>query len=225
MAPHPRVDDGFDGVAPFYDALSRLVFGNSLRNAQAHWLHQVPEGAAILVFGGGTGWLLSRILTDCKPRKVIYIDASPVMISLSRKKVNNDSRVDFRVGTQTALLANDRVDILFTPFILDLFTDNQLKNSLLPHLLPCLVTNGFWFCCDFVEPTRWWHRLLLWSQYRFFRTLSHIQADHLPNWLPLLNSLSNLRLGEIRSFYGGMVASGFWQKVASPENDRIRPDQ
>ena len=219
MAAPPPVDTGFDGIAPFYDALSRLVFGNSLREAQAHWLGSVPKKADILVLGGGSGWLLSRILAVCDPQTVLYIDASPVMISLARTKVNNDSRVDFRVGTETAIRASDRVHILFTPFVLDLFTEERLQTQILPRLLDCLHNHGYWFCCDFDQPVFWWQRLLLWAQYRFFRTLSHIEAHQLPNWLTLLNSLPSLRQGGSKAFFGKMILSGYWQKTAfeSPE--------
>ncbi|WP_165841049.1 class I SAM-dependent methyltransferase [Larkinella punicea] len=214
MATSPPVDAGFDGIAPFYDALSRLVFGNSLRKAQAHWLGSVPKKANILVLGGGSGWLLSRILAVCDPKTVLYIDASPVMISLAKKEVNNDSRVDFRVGTETAIRPGDRVQVLFTPFVLDLFTEERLQTQILPRLLTCLDKDGYWFCCDFVKPVFWWQRLLLWGQYRFFRTLSRIEANRLPNWLMLLNSQPSLHSGKSQPYFGRMILSGYWQKTA-----------
>ncbi|KAA9356729.1 class I SAM-dependent methyltransferase [Larkinella humicola] len=214
MAAFTPVDTGFDGIAPFYDALSRLVFGNSLRKAQVYWLGSVPQKADILVLGGGSGWLLSRILAVCDPRSVLYIDASPVMISLAKKEVKNDSRVIFRVGTETAIWPGDGVDVLFTPFVLDLFTEERLQTQLLPRLLDCLHRDGYWFCCDFDQPVYGWQRLLLWAQYRFFRTLSHIEAHRLPHWLTLLNSLPSLRPVESKAFFGKMILSGCWQKTA-----------
>lgn len=205
-------DSGFDTIAPFYDSLSRLVFGNSLRRAQAHWLDLIPRHARILILGGGSGWLLSRVLAICTPQKVIYIDAAPAMIKLAQQKVKNDQRVDFRVGTETALEANEQVDAILTPFILDLFTNKRLEHNLFPILNQCLRKGGFWLCSDFVKPTRWWHRILLWSQYRFFRTISGIEARQLPNWEEVLNA--HLTFGEKAYFFGGMVGSGYWQKTA-----------
>lgn len=209
---NPANTSDFNFIAPFYDPLSRLVFGNSLRKAQSLWLNRVPKNADILVFGGGSGWLLARILAVCSPQKVIYVDASPVMIALARKAVNNDNRVDFRIGTETVLKPSDRVHALFTPFILDLFSDDYLLNHLIPTLCQSLQTNGFWFCSDFVEPTKGWQRVIMWSQYRFFRTFSHIGADRLPNWMPLLNTALNSQPLQMGSFFGGMIASGYWQK-------------
>ncbi|RAK00335.1 methyltransferase family protein [Larkinella arboricola] len=204
-------DNGFDGIAPFYDALSRLVFGNTLRKAQAHWLDRIPPGADILVLGGGSGWLLSRLLAVCKPRQVIYIDASAVMIELARQKVNNDRRVDFRAGTELAIQPTDRVDVVITPFVLDLFTEERLKTVVLPRLFSSLRNNGLWLCCDFLEPRVWWQRILLWCEYHFFRTISHIEADRLPNWPQLLSTHLPLTFCQMKPFFGGMIGSGYWQ--------------
>ncbi|GAB3922424.1 class I SAM-dependent methyltransferase [Larkinella terrae] len=205
---------GFDLIAPIYDPLSRLVFGNALRKAQAHWLDQIPKNAAILVFGGGSGWLLARVLSGCAPRKVIYIDVAPAMIALSREKVNNDSRVEFRIGTETSITADDRVDAVLTPFILDLFTEDELKNRLLPILYKSLNDNGLWLCADFAQPKTEWQRAIMWCQYRFFRILSHISADRLPNWQLLVTNLVLAEPQQAASFFGGLVVSTYWRKSA-----------
>lgn len=211
MTTQPPRDNGFDGIAPFYDAISRLIFGNALRKAQAYWLDQIPPNADILVFGGGSGWLLARMLAVCHPRSVLYIDASAVMISLARQKVTDDRRVEFRIGTEWSIQTTDRVDVIVTPFILDLFTEERLKTVMLPRLFSSLRSNGLWLCCDFLEPRTWWQRALLWSEYRFFRTISRIEADHLPNWQTLLSSHLSLNRCGMKPFFGGMIGSGCWQ--------------
>ncbi|MFD1139744.1 class I SAM-dependent methyltransferase [Larkinella insperata] len=212
MANQPVVDNGFDSIAPFYDALSRLVFGNALRKAQACWLNQIPPGAEILVFGGGSGWLLARLLAVCHPRHVSYIDASAAMITLARQKVDNDSRVDFRTGTELSIQPGDKVDVVITPFVLDLFAEERLKIVVLPRLFSSLKPGGLWLCCDFLEPRWWWQKILLWSEYRFFRAISRIEADHLPNWQHLLETHLPLNPGQMTTFFGGMIGSGYWRK-------------
>ncbi|GAB3275612.1 hypothetical protein GCM10027347_49020 [Larkinella harenae] len=212
------IDSGFDVVAPFYDALSRMVFGNALRVAQAHWLTRIPPRADILIFGGGSGWLLARVLAICNPRTVIYIDASPAMMALARQKVRNSPRVDFRIGTETAVRIDDQVDVVITPFILDLFTNHRLQTAILPPLYQSLRPQGLWVSTDFLKPTVWWQRFLLWVQYRFFRSVSQIEATQLPPWVDLLTSLPGLKPDPMAAFFGGMIGSGCWQKqVAIPE--------
>ncbi|GAB3339084.1 hypothetical protein GCM10027299_51740 [Larkinella ripae] len=215
MKSNPSADRGFDRIAPVYDGLARLVFGNAQRNAQTHWLPTLPPNSDFLIFGGGSGWLLARVLTVCQPRTVTYIDASPVMVALARQRVKNDQRVDFRIGTETAIRLNDQVDVIITPFVLDLFTDERLENRIVPDLLRALRPGGFWLCCDFTLPTRWWHRILLWSQYRFFRLISGIEARQLPNWYEILNSLSATTHRQTATFFGEMIASGYWEKSKS----------
>ncbi|RRB07092.1 class I SAM-dependent methyltransferase [Larkinella rosea] len=210
----PSASSGFDLIAPIYDPLSRLVFGNALRKAQSHWLDQIPQNAVILIFGGGSGWLLTRVLAICSPHKVIYIDASPVMVSLAREKVANDKRVDFRVGTETAIASDDRVDAVLTPFILDLFTEDHLQNHLIPVLIKTLNHNGLWLCTDFSKPVTDWQRALMWCQYRFFRIFSQISANRLPNWLALMNNLLRSDPQQLASFFGGFIASAYWRKAA-----------
>ena len=50
----------FDLVAPFYDALSRLVFGDQIVKSQTHFLHQVQKDDQVLILGGGTGQIFEH---------------------------------------------------------------------------------------------------------------------------------------------------------------------
>ena len=207
-------DSGFDLVAPVYDTLAFLVFGHALQNAQKHWLSQVPPGADVLMFGGGSGWLLSQILDVCVPRKVIYIDASPKMIGLARQKVKNDSRVDFRASNETAIRPTDQVQVIVTPFILDLFTQPRLTASVLPSLYGALQPGGYWLCTDFIKTNTWWQDALRWSMYRFFGLVSGIEASRLSDWLALVGDLPQLHQKGLARFYDGMVAAAWWEKIS-----------
>ena len=51
----------FNTVARPYDFISRLVFGDSLVEAQTSLLHYIPSNSQILIVGGGTGWILEEI--------------------------------------------------------------------------------------------------------------------------------------------------------------------
>ncbi len=77
----------FDWIAPYYDWLTRLVFGRSIRRAQRHFLGQIPPGARVLVVGGGTGWLLVDLLKRPAVTHVTYLEASAVMLRLAQQKV------------------------------------------------------------------------------------------------------------------------------------------
>ena len=48
--------NGFNSIAPVYDALATLVFGRSIRNAQLCFLGDIGYRGKVLILGGGTGW-------------------------------------------------------------------------------------------------------------------------------------------------------------------------
>ena len=52
------MDHGFDKLTPYYDLLTRLVFGKAIINSQEQFLSLVRSGSRVLVVGGGTGKIL-----------------------------------------------------------------------------------------------------------------------------------------------------------------------
>ncbi|WP_128543578.1 class I SAM-dependent methyltransferase [Larkinella soli] len=205
-------DNGFDRVASFYDPLSRLVFGNAQRKAQAHWIGRIPPAADLLVFGGGSGRLLSALLDACSPRKVIYIDASSKMIELARRRSGSDGRVDFRTGNEDSIRPSDRVDVILTPFVLDLFSEKRLTVSILPKLYRALSPGGLWLGTDFVPTNHLGHSALLKAMYLFFRFTSHIEAHRLPDWKSLMENELGLHRERSAGYFGGMIETGIWRK-------------
>jgi ubiquinone/menaquinone biosynthesis C-methylase UbiE len=187
-----------------------LVFGNILKKAQLTFLPMIPQDAVIIVLGGGSGWLLSVLLDECLPRKVIYIDASVRMISLAQQKTGNDPRVDFRIGNEQEVLSEDRADAVITPFILDLFTQSRLQTSILPRLNDALKEGGIWLSTDFMNTNKLWQRLLLSAMYRFFRLTAGIEARQLADWYELLNK--KLSLLEEANYWNGFIKAGLWKK-------------
>ena len=100
---------GFDRVAWCYDVLAGLVFGPAQRRAQQAALVGLPAGAPhVLILGGGTGWVLLEVLR-CRPQAtVLYLEASPKMLTrastrLARVCPAATTQIEFRHGTQAAL--------------------------------------------------------------------------------------------------------------------------
>ncbi|MCP4521510.1 MAG: class I SAM-dependent methyltransferase [Cytophagales bacterium] len=142
---------GFDNVASFYDLLATLVFGKQLRKAQLHFLDSLPSNARILILGGGTGWLLKALLTAKEVKEVIYIDASQKMLDLTFQK-NQESpqfeKVQLIHGTEEEANQYQNIDVLITPFILDVFTAQYLPIAI-QNLSKILKKNGTWLLVDF----------------------------------------------------------------------------
>jgi tRNA (cmo5U34)-methyltransferase len=119
--------DRFNLVAGYYDWLVRLVFGKSMREAQAYFLKDVPPGCNVLILGGGTGWILRALLDKQPDCKVWYIEASSEMIKRTKQKIESDQRrVTFIHGTEDSI-PDAGFDFVVTNFFLDLFPSAPLR--------------------------------------------------------------------------------------------------
>ncbi|MBF9253948.1 class I SAM-dependent methyltransferase [Pontibacter sp. 172403-2] len=204
-------DSGFHRVALFYDRLARLVYGDAQEQAQLVLLPFLPRQAKVLVIGGGSGWILEQLLGTQKQFDILYLDAAPAMLQLAEQrfakyKFPHNSSVRFRLGTEQALLPHEQFDVVFTPFLLDLFPPQRLRR-LMQRLDAALAPGGHWLFADFwpvQQPATWWQRLLVFGMYAFFGTVSGIKARKLPDYGLHFDEL-NLREAFSKSFYSGMI--------------------
>lgn len=208
---HQLPDSGFDRVAPFYDLLARLVFRDAQQQAQKVLLPFVEENSRMLLIGGGSGRLLEQVLETGKNLQIVYLDASPKMISLAKKRTlhpieKNNSIVEFRVGTEQAIQPDEKFDVVFTPFLLDLFPAPRLS-ELMIRLQAALKEEGQWFFADFwpvQHPTPLWQKLLLKTMYIFFGAVSGVKATRLPDFKHHFRQL-NMQETFSATFYKGMI--------------------
>ena len=208
----------FDFVARFYDPLAWLVFGSALRRAQQAALAYLPLGAPyVLIVGGGTGWVLGEVLRRRPAARVLYLEASAVMLAKSRVRLRRldpaqVAQVEFRLGTEANLPPNAQFDALLTFFLLDLFPPNELR-VLLQRLQAVCKPGAPWLVADFCPPSAWWQRLLLATMYWFFRLTAGIEAQRLPPWP---EELARLGLSKqwSKQFFGGMVEAAVFGRGA-----------
>lgn len=204
----------FNGLARIYDALAFAVFGRVLHRAQVHGLLAVPTGAKVLILGGGTGQLLPDVLNRIQPRQVVYLEASIRMLHLARRRLRTHplaDRVRFRHGTEADLLPNEQFDVVVLPFVLDLFTTETLRQSLLPRVLVALRPGGWLLVTEFEPGRTWGQRILLWLMYRFFRLTAHIEARRLPDWVGALTDVG-LHQEQRMPFRQGFISTSCWIK-------------
>lgn len=213
----PRLpDSGFDFVASFYDPLARLVYGRSLQRAQQAALDAgLPEcGGRVLIIGGGTGWVLGEVLRRRPDARVLYLEASPRMLQrsqawLAQTLPHHAGQVEFRLGTEAALRADEQFETVVTFFFLDLFEPRRLR-QLVRRLHAALTPGGGWLLADFATPRRWWHALLLQLMYWFFGLTAGISARRRP---PIEAELTRLGLSGAPAgrFFGDMMEASVWQ--------------
>ncbi|MBD1383659.1 methyltransferase domain-containing protein [Mucilaginibacter rigui] len=201
----------YDNSAPFYDKLSRLVFGKALVNAQIWLLPRIPKNAKVLIVGGGTGWLLDEI-TKLHPDglSLTYVEISAKMMWLSRKRNIGNNHIEFiNKAIEDAGLPVD-FDVAITPFLFDNFTEDYLP-GVFQHIHQTLKPTGLWLNTDFQLTGKWWQYLMLKSMLLFFKVLCGVPAWRLPD-VGKQFSKFGYEVTEEKTFFGDFVASKVYKK-------------
>jgi ubiquinone/menaquinone biosynthesis C-methylase UbiE len=213
-----RTAKGFDLLAPFYDDVARLVIGKDIVNAQLHFLRRLTECNRLLIIGGGTGWFLDFLCSECPDIEIDYIDLSPVMIDMASKRTGNGKRINFIEGT-----VNDIPDQLYdgviSNFYLDMFDESSLS-VVIEKIKKSLSSSAFWIVTDFVNG-RMGHKLKLWLMYRFFRIVARIEASRLPDWQNQM-ILSGSKLIDCKISDDGFIVSNLYLTRASQKKDEFK---
>lgn len=201
--------DGFNKIAPVYDALARLIYGKSIVKAQKHYLFLLKNSENILVLGGGSGWIVVEL---CKhtTADITYVEASSTMIALTKQRNFPANQVRVIHGTEDHTPEGMVFDTVITNFYLDLFSEEK-QHEVVKRILLTLPKNGMWLVSDFVDTRKWWHRLLLVVMHQFFRRLCKIEAHKLSDWETTLCK-NGLKQTQTESFYNGFIKSAVFVK-------------
>lgn len=170
---------GFDYIAPVYDGLAALVFGNRLRRAQEYFLPEITTASHVLIMGGGTGHILQTLAGLNRAMEIYYVEASARMLHRARRRATHPLTIHWIQGTQDDIPAGLSFDVIITPFFLDMF-DHELPvvmNRLEQHT----HADTRWLATDFVQH-RWWHGLMLRVMYIFFGWTTGLSTRRLPAW-------------------------------------------
>lgn len=200
----------FNAIAPYYDRLAKLIFGDAIVNVQEENLHLIPANANVLVLGGGTGKWLGKLLEMNKSCRVWYVEASSVMLKKSVKANINNERIEFIHGTHESIPAI-RFDVVITHFFVDMFTEKQL-NLLVESLAGKMNTGGLWLVADFVNQ-KFWHQLSLKLMYLCFRVVGALDLKLLANWDEIISSKS-FQCKKSTVCYGNFIQSNVYQLIS-----------
>lgn len=180
--------NNYDRVAGLYDRLSRLVFGKAIILAQRSLLPLMTAPARVLIVGGGTGWILEEIAGNYPSGLAIdYVEISAKMLDLAKMRDFKQNQVAFIHSAIEDYAAQAEYDVVMTPFLFDNFSHTRAQEIFL-KLDSLLKTGALWLFTDFhinKGISRIWQKALLRSMYVFFKNISHVEADQLPD-MPLL---------------------------------------
>ena len=167
-------------IAPIYDGLVKLIFGNSLSNATNYFLSRVPPQSKILIVGGGTGQLLEVLNESASGSHVTFLDVAPAMITRAKKRNYAKLSVDF-INKSVFEFNDFGYDIVITPFFLDLFVSQEL-NLIGNKLTGALKKGGYWLFSDFVTSGSIYHFYLIKLLYLCYRIVYKVSARELPEY-------------------------------------------
>ena len=198
----------FDIIAPFYDQMASLVFGDRLRQIQKTYLDQIDSGSSILIVGGGTGEILEWLPQD-KRLTITYVELSPKMMAKAKLRRTQLSQTDF--VCKNILDHSGQFDYVIANFFLDCF-DKESLHIVLDKLQDLLENDGELIVSDFLPTGHLRHKLLNYLMHGFFRLIANLASGSL---LDIRSELLSNGYVEIayRQENNGHMFSGRYQKA------------
>jgi ubiquinone/menaquinone biosynthesis C-methylase UbiE len=206
----------FDRIAPHYQWLETIAFGNKLQEARLAFLSQIATPKRVLIAGEGNGRFLCELLRTHPRSEVDCVDASARMLELARDRAgNNQARVRFlHEDLLTWSPEENSYDLIVTHFFLDCFTPLEIE-KIVANLARSATRDAVWLLADFsIPPASFVNlhaRTWLWSMHCFFRIVAGISARRLTNPSPFLEA-HGFRCANRRESRFGLVKSEMWQR-------------
>ena len=205
----------FDSLAPHYWWLERLTFGNRLQWCRTVLLPHLSSHRRVLIVGDGDGRFLEAFQRANPDAAVDYLDISPGMVELARRRATG--RVRFVVAdVRTDPLPGTGYDLIVTNFLLDCFPTDQLA-GVIDRLANACAPNGRWLVGDFSMPASGWRRLAarvaLTGMYLFFRITTRLPASQFVDPSPLLAARGFVPI-VVASRMGGFLSARLWARMA-----------
>jgi len=219
------MDHEFDRLAPYYDPLTRLVFGKAIKDSQEHFLPLIKPSSRVLVVGGGTGIILKKLLV-IPGIAITYVDASVEMVNRAKDQVGNSECTTFYHTTIIDFNTNRQFDYIITPFFLDLFNELSLK-LVMVKLHGFLKEDGQWLFTDFRLGSglrKFWQLPMLMLMLIFFQLCCRIEANALQEFDQYFRQLGYW-LDKEKSFYGEFIVGRVYVKAKTfVKTDKARSE-
>ncbi|RDC64841.1 class I SAM-dependent methyltransferase [Adhaeribacter pallidiroseus] len=204
----------------FYDKLAHFIFRGAIRQSQVGLLSFIPAQASVLLIGGGTGWILQDLAQLQLPLEITYLEASPGMLAQARRVAEqlptHFLKIYFRPGTEATLKPDESFEVIFTPFVLDLYPEEQVWR-MIQQLYAYLKPGGLWLLADFmIAPeqkgwSRWWQLKLAHLMYTFFGWVEGLTTTRLPDLRRLFRHLP-VTWQHRQTYYKNFIQSHVFQK-------------
>lgn len=176
----------FDFVAPYYDSISKLVFGSVIEKTKTSLFSNITHRSKVLFIGGGSGYSLERLLNTKENLVIDFVDPSHKMILKAKNRVKDSSVVNFH-QIHIEEFSGDAYDFVITEFFFDLF--GQKKIIELVRIISSKINkNGNWIDTDFREPSNFNNKIILKLMYQFFKITVNIDSNKLVYTKPIFKN-------------------------------------
>lgn len=190
----------FDFVAPYYDFISKLVFGSVIEQTKTSLFSNITHGSKVLFIGGGSGYSLERLLISRKNLVIDFVDPSRKMILKAKNRVKDSSEVNFH-QIHIEEFSGDAYDFVITEFFFDLFGQKRII-ELVRIISSKINKKGNWIDTDFREPSYFKNKIILKLMYQFFKITVNIASNKLVYTKPIFKNAGLKIIGEEKSSTG-----------------------
>lgn len=194
--------DHYSFLTPFYNHLTKLVFGDQLKQSKTCFSENLA-GKKVLIIGGGDG-LDYQVFKDQLAGE--YWEISRSMLQKAEANLK-ESRLSFRLGYFQA--EKEKVfDEVWLHFVLDTMLDEEII-SLLGQIRNSIKPDGRIYLADFFAPKNAIQRGLHRSMITFFRIVVNHKRASIPDYEEILLSQEWTKNSEIE-FLKGWIKAQIW---------------
>lgn len=201
-------------MAPFYPILEGWVFGSRLDNARNAFYDAVLQANRVLLVGEGNGRFLKSLLAQKMGGCIKVVEKTPMMVRLAKDRIRSlpEIRCDLEF-IQTDFRnyrPEQQFDCVVTHFFLDQFNP-PAQETVIERIAELSIADAIWINVDFTSPKTLGGRVLMWSQYVFFRVLSRIEATRGFDETAAAGKTGWI-VADTLSFLGGLVVAKQYRK-------------
>ncbi|SFA91377.1 Ubiquinone/menaquinone biosynthesis C-methylase UbiE [Algoriphagus aquimarinus] len=197
------VKDHYSFLAPFYNHLTKLVFGDQLMLAKAHFVEELSS-KKILIIGGGDGLDYLGFQAQLSGE---YWEISHAMLSKAKVNLVKSSltyHLDFFQAEKGKLF-----DEVWLHFVLDTMKDEEI-HSLLGEIRKSIKPAGRIYLSDFFAPKNFYQRFMHRSMITFFRLVTKHKRASIPDYEKIFLA-NNWKKNSEKKFLKGWVKAQIWQ--------------
>jgi SAM-dependent methyltransferase len=207
----------FDGLAPHYTWMEKILAGSRLQRSRIAWLDALAGRENILIAGVGHGHFLRECVQRFPNARITSVDASAGMLrhaeARAKKAAANISLLRFvHAALPQWKPPPGEFDAVVTNFFLDCFAPDGLR-AVIAALAAGARADACWLVCDFAVPphglARQRARAIHALMYAFFRRATGIDACRVTEPDPLLFA-AGFTLHQRCTAEWGLIRSDLW---------------